>query len=32
LKKKLKTPVVVDVKNFFNRDEAKKLGLRYVSL
>ena len=32
LKKKLKTPVVVDVKNFFNRAEAKKLGLRYVSL
>ena len=32
LKKKLKTPVLVDVKNFFNRDEAKKLGLRYVSL
>lgn len=32
LKKKLKTPVVVDVKNFFNREEAGKLGLRYVSL
>ena len=32
LKKKLKTPVVVDVKNFFNREEAKRLGLRYVSL
>jgi UDP-N-acetyl-D-galactosamine dehydrogenase len=32
LKKKLKTPVVVDVKNFFNREEAKRLGLRYISL
>ena len=32
LKKKMKTPVVVDVKNFFNREEARKLGLRYVSL
>jgi UDP-N-acetyl-D-galactosamine dehydrogenase len=32
LKKKLKTPVLVDVKNFFNRSEAGKLGFRYVSL
>ncbi len=32
LKKKLKTPVVVDVKNFFNREEAHRLGLRYISL
>ncbi len=32
LKRRLKTPVLVDVKNFFDRQEAGKLGLRYVSL
>ena len=32
LARKMKTKVLVDVKNFFNRSEARKLGFRYVSL
>jgi UDP-N-acetyl-D-galactosamine dehydrogenase len=32
LRKKMRTPVLVDAKNFFPRDEAKKLGFNYVSL
>ena len=32
LKKKMRTPVLVDVKNFFDREEARGLGFRYVSL
>ena len=32
LKAKMRTPVLMDVKNFFNRDEAAKLGIHYVSL
>ena len=32
LKKKMRTPVLVDVKNFFPRDEARKLGFCYASL
>ena len=32
LKKKMRNKVLIDVKNFFDRKEAKKLGFRYVSL
>jgi len=32
LKKMLKTPVVIDIKNFFDREAALKMGLRYVCL
>jgi UDP-N-acetyl-D-galactosamine dehydrogenase len=32
LKPRMRTPVLVDVKNFFSRDEALRLGFRYVSL
>ncbi len=32
LRKKMRTPVLVDVKNFFARDEAERAGFRYVSL
>jgi UDP-N-acetyl-D-galactosamine dehydrogenase len=32
LRKKMRTPVLVDVKNFFNRDEAERAGFRYASL
>lgn len=32
LKKKMRTPVLVDIKNFFNRDEARALGIHYTSL
>ncbi len=32
LKSKMRTPVLVDVKNFFPRAEAKRRGFRYVSL
>ncbi len=32
LKRMMRTRVVVDVKNFFSRSQAKKLGFRYVSL
>ncbi len=32
LKRKMRTPVLVDVKSFFSRNEAKRLGFRYVSL
>jgi UDPglucose 6-dehydrogenase len=32
LRKKMRTPVLVDVKNFFPRDEARQLGFRYASL
>ncbi|TAN38734.1 MAG: nucleotide sugar dehydrogenase [Verrucomicrobia bacterium] len=32
LKAKMRTPVLMDVKNFFSRAEAAKLGIHYVSL
>lgn len=32
LARKMRTKVLIDVKNFFDRKEAKKLGFRYVSL
>lgn len=32
LRRKLRTPVLIDVKNFFDRNEAQKSGFRYVSL
>lgn len=32
LRAKMRTPVLVDVKNFFSRYEAQQLGFRYVSL
>jgi UDP-N-acetyl-D-galactosamine dehydrogenase len=32
LRKKMRHKVLIDVKNFFDRNEAKKLGFRYVSL
>ncbi|HMP76325.1 MAG TPA: nucleotide sugar dehydrogenase [Kiritimatiellia bacterium] len=32
LRKKCRTPVLVDVKNFFPGDEARRRGFRYVSL
>jgi UDP-N-acetyl-D-galactosamine dehydrogenase len=32
LRKKMKTPVLVDVKNFFPRDEANAMGFSYASL
>jgi UDP-N-acetyl-D-glucosamine/UDP-N-acetyl-D-galactosamine dehydrogenase len=32
LTSRMRTRVVVDVKNFFSRNQAKKLGFRYVSL
>jgi len=32
LRKKMRNNVLIDVKNFFDRNEAKKLGLRYISL
>lgn len=32
LKSKMRTPVLVDVKGFFPRDEALRAGFRYVSL
>ncbi|HMO50916.1 MAG TPA: nucleotide sugar dehydrogenase [Kiritimatiellia bacterium] len=32
LKKKMRTPILVDIKNFFDRDEATRLGFRYTSL
>jgi UDP-N-acetyl-D-glucosamine/UDP-N-acetyl-D-galactosamine dehydrogenase len=32
LSRKMRTKVLIDVKNFFDRKEAKKLGFRYVSL
>ena len=32
LRAKMRTPVLVDVKNFFNRDEAQRTGFRYASL
>ena len=32
LRRRMRTPVLVDVKNFFSRDEALKLGFRYASL
>jgi len=32
LKAKMRTPVLMDVKNFFKREEAVKLGIHYVSL
>ena len=32
IRKMMRTPVLVDVKNFYSRSEAKRLGFRYVSL
>jgi len=32
LKKKMRSPILMDVKNFFNREEAEKLGLTYIAL
>lgn len=32
LHKKMRNKVLIDVKNFFDRSEARKLGFRYVSL
>jgi len=32
LKKKMRTPILVDIKNFFDRAEARKLGFDYASL
>lgn len=32
MRKKMRTPIIVDVKNFFQRDEAAKAGFTYVSL
>lgn len=32
LRKKMRNKVLIDVKNFFDRNEARKLGFRYVSL
>lgn len=32
LKKKMRTPILVDIKNFFNRDEARQLGFHYTTL
>jgi UDP-N-acetyl-D-galactosamine dehydrogenase len=32
LRRKMRNKVLIDVKNFFDRNEAKKLGFRYVSL
>lgn len=32
LKKKMRTPVLIDIKNFFNREEARALGFKYTSL
>jgi len=32
LKKKMRTPIIIDIKNFFNRDEARSLGFHYTTL
>ncbi|HBA85592.1 MAG TPA: nucleotide sugar dehydrogenase [Verrucomicrobia bacterium] len=32
LRRKMRTPVLMDVKNFFPRKQARELGFRYVSL
>ena len=32
IKKVMKTPLLVDVRNFFNRKQAEKLGFNYKSL
>jgi len=32
LKKKMRTPVLIDIKNFFNRYEARSLGFDYTTL
>ena len=32
VKKLLKTPLVVDLRNIYKRDEMQKVGLRYVSI
>ncbi len=32
LRSKMRTPVLVDMKNFFPRQQAEELGFRYVSL
>lgn len=32
LKEKMRTPILVDIKNFFNREQAKSLGFHYKTL
>jgi UDP-N-acetyl-D-galactosamine dehydrogenase len=32
LRAKMRTPVLIDIKNFFNRTEAKALGFEYITL
>ena len=32
LKKKMRTPILIDIKNFFNREEAIGLGFHYTTL
>lgn len=32
LKEKMRTPILVDIKNFFNREQAKSLGFHYTTL
>lgn len=32
LKKRMRTPILVDIKNFFNREQAKSLGYHYSTL
>jgi len=32
LRNKMRTPVLIDIKNFFNRTEAKSLGFDYITL
>jgi UDP-N-acetyl-D-galactosamine dehydrogenase len=32
LKKKMRTPILVDVKNFYDREEAREKGFHYVTL
>ena len=32
LRRKMRTPVLIDLKNLFARDEARRLGFRYLSL
>jgi UDP-N-acetyl-D-galactosamine dehydrogenase len=32
LKKKMRTPILIDIKNFFDRDHARAVGFHYTSL
>jgi UDPglucose 6-dehydrogenase len=32
LKNKMRTPILVDIKNFFTRDRARQAGFNYLSL